>query len=221
MGMKHAKEPERLHELAAAYALDALDEDDRRVFDEHLESCESCRDEVAAFGEAATALAYAAAAPEAPPALRGRILDAARAERGKVLPFRRRRRPAQVAAVAAAACLALGLGLWATLGTGGSPGTQKIALQGAMGTLTVADSGHAFLTVSNLASAPAGKTYEIWVIRSQKPLPAGLFSEGGRKVVVTVERKVRPGATVAVTLEPGGGVPEPTGQILFHALVPV
>ena len=35
-------EPEALHELSAAYALDALEPDEREVFEEHLAGCESC-----------------------------------------------------------------------------------------------------------------------------------------------------------------------------------
>ena len=40
---------ETLHEFAAAYALGALEPDDRRVFERHLSECESCRAEVARF----------------------------------------------------------------------------------------------------------------------------------------------------------------------------
>lgn len=45
-----------LHSLAAIYAVDALDELDRRHFEVHLESCEQCRAEVDAFGSAAALL---------------------------------------------------------------------------------------------------------------------------------------------------------------------
>ena len=49
-----------IHELAAGYALDVLDSDQRRAFEAHLPECESCRQAVASFAEAAAALAYAA-----------------------------------------------------------------------------------------------------------------------------------------------------------------
>jgi anti-sigma-K factor RskA len=211
-----------IHELAAGYALDALDPDERAAFDAHLEGCAECRETVAALAGAATSLAYAVEGPAPPPELRGRILTAARAERGDVVPLRRRWAPEWAAAVAAAAALALGLGLWATLTPGGSEGGEPhiVALQGAEGSLSVGTSGRAFLTVSGLRPAPAGKTYEIWVIEKGAPLPAGLFSRGGR-VIVPVQRRVPPGATVAVTLEQAGGADSPRGDVLFSATVPV
>ena len=38
-----------IHELSAAYALDALDGDERREFEEHLTHCADCRQEVASL----------------------------------------------------------------------------------------------------------------------------------------------------------------------------
>src|SRR5262249_60265960 len=81
------------HSLVAPYALDALDHDEEREFEEHLAGCERCREELAGLREAAASLAYAAPGPSPPPALKERILDQARAERphGVSLPRRRSR----------------------------------------------------------------------------------------------------------------------------------
>jgi anti-sigma factor RsiW len=46
------------HELSAAYALDALDGDDREAYETHLAGCERCREDVASFRATASALAY-------------------------------------------------------------------------------------------------------------------------------------------------------------------
>ncbi|WP_225805044.1 anti-sigma factor [Streptomyces sp. NK15101] len=54
------------HTLAAAYALGALDDDERKDFDAHLQTCEACRQEAAEF--AATTARLAAAVAQAPPA---------------------------------------------------------------------------------------------------------------------------------------------------------
>jgi anti-sigma factor RsiW len=95
---------EGVHDLVAAYALDALDGEDRQTFDEHLETCERCRDDVLALSQTAAALAYAPEGPAPPEALRGRIIEAVRSEPGaKVIPFPRFRRPVWIASVAAAA----------------------------------------------------------------------------------------------------------------------
>ena len=55
-----------IHELTAAYALDALDADDRAAYEAHLEGCERCREELTSFWETTEALAVGAAGP-APP----------------------------------------------------------------------------------------------------------------------------------------------------------
>ena len=217
-----SREREGVHELAAGYALGALDEDDRRAFDEHLAGCQTCREELASLQDAAAALAFAEEGPEPPPALRARVLSAAHEEAAQVVPItRRRRRIPSAVALAAAACLALGLGLWATLGPGGSRSRepQKLALSGAPGTLEVSRTGHATLTVNRLAPAPAGKTYEVWVIEKGTPEPAGLFARGGRKISFELQKTVPKGSTVAVTLERAGGVPKPTGKPLFAVTV--
>ncbi|MFF4348211.1 anti-sigma factor domain-containing protein [Streptomyces sp. NPDC001530] len=66
-----------LHSLAAPYALDALEPDERRRFERHLRRCERCTAEVRALTEDAVRLAWSTAAP-APAALRDRVLTAVR-----------------------------------------------------------------------------------------------------------------------------------------------
>jgi anti-sigma factor RsiW len=107
---------EQLHELSAAYALDALDPQEREEFELHLSTCPACREDVAAFTETAAALAYAAP-PASPPArLRADILRRAAEDRpaAVVLPFRRRRVEVVLSAgLALAAAAAIVLGIWA------------------------------------------------------------------------------------------------------------
>ena len=101
-----------LHDLTAAYALDALDADETLAYEAHLAQCERCREELASFSESATSLAWAVDAPAPPVALRDRILVAAAAERVNVVPLPVRRpwlvRGASAVA-AVAACAAVGL----------------------------------------------------------------------------------------------------------------
>src|SRR2546423_599850 len=103
-----------LHELTAAYALDALRPDEAEAYEAHLAQCEPCREELARLAEPAAALAWAAGPATPAAALRGRILDAAAAERTNVVPLRR---PwlirATAGGAAVAACVAVGLGIWA------------------------------------------------------------------------------------------------------------
>jgi anti-sigma-K factor RskA len=107
------------HTLTGAYALDALDDNERRMFEEHLETCADCRAEVAEFAATAAYLGMAlAVAP--PPQLRDRVLTEVRQvrqlppERSNVVPLRgvsRRRFNLVAAAASILAALALALGV--------------------------------------------------------------------------------------------------------------
>jgi anti-sigma-K factor RskA len=212
---------DELHQLTAAYALDALEPDEARAYEAHLNSCARCRDELAALSGAASALAYAAAGPQPPVELRGRILETARAERQNVVPLRTRRplRLTPLAGVAAAAaCLLVALGLWnvslhrdldhrrAIAAVLGDPRATHVALPKAAGQLVVSDKGVAL--VANVKPAPAGKTYEAWMIpKGGKPVPAGTFDRSG---AVLLHGTPTPGVTMAVTIEKQGGSSQPT-----------
>jgi anti-sigma-K factor RskA len=65
----------RVHELAGAYALDALDDAERERFERHLARCSSCAEDVLKMTSTATELAMAVAA-EPPPGLKQRVLAA-------------------------------------------------------------------------------------------------------------------------------------------------
>lgn len=224
-------EQDQVHALTAAYALDALDELEEREYEEHLRGCERCREELAAFTEAATSLAYAVDAQPPPPALRDRILNGAHAERAVVVPFRPRRTLdytlGAVAAVAAA--VAVGVGIWGASVSGrldrlestndvlGDPNARVAELSGADGRVVVSEAGDAVLVVSGLRRAPSGQDYEIWVIRGAEPRRAGLFEARDGKGLVRLDERVPRGSVVAVTLEKDGGVSRPTRAPLFSA----
>jgi anti-sigma factor RsiW len=223
-------EPEQLHELSAAYALDALDPAEREEFELHLSACERCRADVASFTGTAAALAYAAPPANPPAHLRAEILRRAREDgpSAVVLPFRRRRVEAALSAgLAVAAAAAIVLGIWAnslhgkvdqqrsalsargqTVAILGDPNASHRSLTGAGGQLVVARSG-GVLVMPGLAAAPTGKTYEAWVMKDGVAKPAGLFAKGQD---VLLGQPVTRGAVVAVTVEPAGGSPQPTSK---------
>ena len=72
----HARTRDHRHDLAGAFALDALDEREARQFTRHLRRCSECTAQVRGFREVATALAFATAA-EPPPELHDRVMAAA------------------------------------------------------------------------------------------------------------------------------------------------
>jgi anti-sigma factor RsiW len=226
-------EADTIHELTAAYALDALDEREELEYEAHLARCPRCREELAFFTETATSLAYGVESPAPPPHLRDRILARARAERPNVVPLRPAWRSWTAAAAAVAACAAIGLGIWAValsrsldrtrsakeqqagvLSIVSDPAARRFALSGSHGTLVVSRTGAGALLVSNLRPAPSGETYEAWVIRGKTPRRAGIFGEAKP---FKLTRPVPQGAVVAVTLERHGGVDAPTSKPITAA----
>ena len=73
------------------------------------------------------------------------------------------------------------------------------------------------LVTAGLPAAPSGKAYQLWAIQgTNAPVSAGVF-EVGADGAATVRVPPLPGVdrvdVFAVTLEPAGGVPAPTGQM--------
>ncbi len=75
----------------------------------------------------------------------------------------------------------------------------------------------AILQVANLPNIPPDKDYQLWVIKD-KPISAGVFAVSGNEenffkienLAVTNPGEI---SAFAVTLEPKGGVPQPTGAM--------
>ncbi len=81
------------------------------------------------------------------------------------------------------------------------------------------DKKSAILQISNLPAVPNGKDYQLWVIKDKKPISAGVFTvndplnESLFKIDELVETNKKSINAFAITLEPKGGVPQPTGQM--------
>jgi len=69
-------------------------------------------------------------------------------------------------------------------------------------------------TAANLPAPPAGRQYQLWVIpKDSKPVSAGMLDfNDGRTVALVDPSTASRGGSVAVTLEPAGGVPQPTSD---------
>ncbi|MBD0290742.1 MAG: anti-sigma factor, partial [Thermoleophilia bacterium] len=183
-------------------------------------------EELAGLREATALLAYGAVGGAPPAELKERILAEARAERPNVVQLPRRRWTPLAAVAAVAAAVALGLGIWAAARPAPSdafasilaePGARLVPM-GERGALAIAPDGKAALALT-VPPAPAGKTYEAWVIRGGRPKRAGVFRGREGTSVIEVEHPVRRGVVVAVTLEQAGGVDRPTGEPLVAGKV--
>ncbi len=81
------------------------------------------------------------------------------------------------------------------------------------------DKKKAILQISNLPPVPKGKDYQLWVIKGKTPISAGVFTvndpvnESLFKIDQLVETDKKVINAFAITLEPKGGVPQPTGQM--------
>lgn len=153
----------RLHEWSGAYVLGALEGEERRSFETHLDECSRCRDEVAAFAPIPGLLAHLESAP-APVPVPDRIGEAAarraREEWRRTLRSRRRWRWIAVAAVFVAALLA------ASVLIGRSrPGSTSLTLQGeASGSIAIEERAWGTAIVIDLEDLPPSERYVAWAV---------------------------------------------------------
>lgn len=216
-----------------AYALGALDKDEREVIAVHVKTCATCSRDLAQFEEALfEAAAIGAVNVDPPTDLRTRIVDRHRGARvpsasrwgDRVIQFLRNPVPAAVP-------IALAILLIVALGVVGASrqqaDTSARALAGvadgrvvalapqknapdARGAVVVPRSGDPYV-VLQLSTPPTGKTWEAWVIKGQRPIAAGLSGSGGVFTIV-LSAPVGAGDVVAVTLEPAAGSSAPTSD---------
>ncbi len=250
--------------LAAAWALGALDGEDRAAFERHLsDGCDIGQAELRASADALAAVARSAPPmippPEVKEALLRRIAATGSARRETARP-----RPLVWAVASLVAVLAVA-GFTATfvatryearLGKMTrdavalrasvereeaalreqiaeyqsavdllrDPASQVVLLRGlgpspeANGRVIWHPTAGGHLFVANLATAPPGKAYELWTIGDGSPRPAGLFRvDASGRGTHRIEPLAggQPVKVFAVTLEPEGGVPAPTGPMVL------
>jgi anti-sigma-K factor RskA len=232
-----------LHHLAAAYALDALVDDERAAFEAHLSTCDTCRHDVAEFG--ATAARMADGVATSPPShLRDRVLGAVATTRQdppavpapdpsaavSSLAEHRRRRFSMATLLATAAAVALfavgAVVIMAQRGGGpdvgdviAAPDAVVSTLEGSPGSVRLVwspERDQVALIADGIAAPGPGFVYELWAIAAGTPIPSGLFvpDDGTIREVIDIA-DVDPAAW-GVTIEPAGGSPAPTGEILYY-----
>jgi anti-sigma-K factor RskA len=216
-------------EWVGAYALDALDEEEREAFEVHLETCELCRREVAQLADVVDVLPLMVDEVRPPAELRDRILSVVGADSAlpeqRVRGFPSRRRFMLPAGLAAAAALVLALGIGVLWGRE-SQNVHTNALDSQVAS-AMADGAHvayvrgtgvaptasaalvlprhsseAYLLVQGLPPTPHNKVYQFWLIHGKTVRSEGVFTYSGGTQIVQVHRDSGfPSA--GVTLEPG------------------
>lgn len=226
-----------LHLLTGAYAADALSSDERRAFEDHLDGCPSCAQEVRELQ--ATAALLGAAASEVPPSsLKAAVLAQARvtpqvASLDAARARRLRRVSTVLGAVAAVLAVAvIALGAWAaslhraadTAVASAAAVTQVLTAPdatttsgeisgGGRGTVVVSRAQQTAVFVASDLSAPGSdRTYQLWWIdASGTARSAGLVKPTSDGSVATVLAGAPADAAhVGVTVEPVGGSAAPT-----------
>ena len=72
------------------------------------------------------------------------------------------------------------------------------------------------ITAANLPPLPAGRIYQLWFVTRPAPVSAGLLTpddRGGLTTTLSTPADVPDPTALAVTIEPAGGVPAPTGAM--------
>jgi len=235
-----------VHQLAAAYALDALDEAERAEFEAHYPTCPTCRPEVAGYREALSQVA--ASVSMAPPASLKSSVMAEIANTRQLSPLlpesvvslashRERRKRLGLIVTAAAAVLLIAVGAFvvgrrsdgtddfanAAATVLAMPDARTTTLTGTgSGTFKVAWSaadGKAIVIGDGLADPGQGKAYELWAIDAAGPHALRLLDKAaGERVRRVVDVDGSP-TTWAITVEPAGGVDAPTTKPIFSGAV--
>ncbi len=72
------------------------------------------------------------------------------------------------------------------------------------------------LLLQDLPRPPADRTYQVWVIRDGPPASAAVLQPGaGGQQVIELQQDLEGARTVAVSVEPAGGSPSPTGPVVL------
>jgi hypothetical protein len=215
------------------YAMGVLEDPERTELRAHLDrGCENCTAGIREARRFASSMGASAEGPEPSRQLRGRVLAAAGAASESSWHWRTAWQTA-----AAMALLAIGAIVYQGQRSNSEVAEARQQMNSLRSALTLLQApetrevtfgqgapapprGRVFfnpssvlLIASNLPAPPAGKTYEMWIIRGGKPAPAGLFtstSQGAALHFYNAPAPLLASDTVAVTLEIAAGVDAPT-----------
>ncbi len=229
-----------LRENLPAYALGALEAEDLRALEAHLQGCEACRAELAEYREISQNLVMTVPPRQPPAALRRKLqsrLPSAQSTRRTVRP--RFSWSLGQLGVAAALVLVLAINVFsfvqvrdfqrqsqngqAVLAMLAYPGTQALPINGGNVSGTVLldkDRNSAAVIAWNLPKLTAAQTYQIWWIEPNgHRVSAGTFRPQADLPYTTQpcfsSESVSHFVGLGVTIEPAGGSAQPTGPRVF------
>jgi hypothetical protein len=227
-----------LHSLAAAFAMDAVDDTERARFAAHLGDCEQCREDVREMRET-TARLGAGVGVRPRPELRARALAAA-SRTSQLGPAVTRPRPTRAApwlaklAVAAAVVVVAGAGAAGFAANNAmqqlhhSQGQEHMIVTvlsapdavmltakvstGGTATVVMSHQEHALVfTAHGLRRLPPAMGYELWLMGPHGDKPAGMLKPQDSDMAgPAVVTGLRTGDVIGLTVEPLSGASRPT-----------
>jgi anti-sigma-K factor RskA len=217
-------------ELLGAFALDAIDPEERAAVEAHLATCSECRAELGRHWETLAGLAQEGTA--APAVVWDRVAASIEEASAPVVALRRRRPllPRLLGAAAAIAIIALSLEVVVARGR---PATvadsyraalsradaRRADLSGAGGqaVVVVLPDGTGYLSASGVSDAPPGRSYQLWAISAAHaaPVSAGVL---GRHLDVVGFHYAGAVDTFAVSEEVDGGADKPSTVLIAGAV---
>ena len=78
----------------------------------------------------------------------------------------------------------------------------------------------AVITIAGLSPLPASRVYQLWVLTPAGARSAGLLSRTGRAGPV-LAAALQPGDRIGITVEPAGGIAQPTTTPVVVMTLPV
>jgi hypothetical protein len=95
------------------------------------------------------------------------------------------------------------------------------AAPGASGMVVIPAAGPGYVMAQGLPALAGGQVYQAWYLVGGAPTSAGLLDPSPSGVSVLAGLEPVPGTdTIALTVEPAGGVPQPTGSIVLAGSLP-
>lgn len=223
---------DELLDNVAAYALGVLSSPQAAAMEEHLQTCELCREEYRFLQPAVTAVAYSAEACSdvaigavASPLLKARVMKRVRAEAARQAQVRR-----WPAYALAAACLAIAI-LTGLADIALNARLQRETAQTRAQAQLIADlsapdarryvfprgevvtrGDRLYLALRDLPALPTSRTYQAWTLAkgSTAVAPSVTFEPAGGVALVRLPQAATTIAAVAVSVEPAGGSQRPT-----------
>ena len=218
-----------------AYLLGSLSELETTAFKRHLMRCEECANDLEALAPAVDALRRSVEPVEPPPGLKAGLMEIVRREatapartqasqrerRGLAWPPRLRLAAAGLVATALLAVgVALGYGFGALDRGQDRAGVRTLVAEVDRSRLSRGSArlvvpreggGDPILAVEGLEQPPENRVYQVWLLRGERPVPAGLLAveaDGTGRTAITGD--VEGAEAVLMTREREGGAPAPT-----------